>query len=140
MPAARFCQLRSINSFDELCNQIDDALMLAAIKELYNVRVLKGCGNVNLSHEATKSLIADGHLRQQSFDCYGASSLLISRQHHAAHPAFSKNLHHIVAGNGLRLLLQLIATVFAEIDHLLVRRRGFGLAGPPATLAVDCDD
>ena len=114
--------------------------MRAAIYEADDVRVLKGCGNIYLAHESLDGLIGDGDFREQRLYSDGAARRLFARQHHSAHPATTQNFYHVVAGNGLRFLSQLVATVFAKVSEMLVRRRSFGLIASPAVETFDHHD
>jgi len=78
-------------------------------------------GHVDLAHKATQGLISDGNFRQQGFDGDRPARLFIPRQHHASHAAPPKHLDHLVAGDGLRLTLQLFTTLFTDKRHRLVR-------------------
>src|SRR3954466_2340550 len=106
--------------------------MRAAIYEADDVWMPERGGDINLSNETLDGLLANGDFREQCLNRHGLSRLLIARKHDASHAAAPQNFYHLIAGDRLRLSLQLVAAVFAQKNHTLGRGRGFGLITPPA--------
>src|SRR6185369_11912846 len=121
-PTVIFSKLRSISAIDEFSDEINDAIVCAAIDELDDVLVLQRCSDVDLTHEAFHSFVTDGKLRQQRFDRNWASGFLLASEHHATHAAASEQPHSVVTRNCLRRTLELYATVFTKKRQVLIRR------------------
>ena len=85
--AARVRESRGVRALHEFRDEVDDALVRAAVYEADDVRVLQGGGHVNLAHEAAQRLVRDGDFRQERLDGDGLARLLVAREHDAAHPA-----------------------------------------------------